>query len=90
MKYFRAMIQCEHLEKDIFLEKNIMEHIEFKGIEKWSTTKEYRFKTLEKRWFLAKGSKIKKTSKGSGVAYKDDVDIEHDSLIKLKCKHGRS
>ena len=46
--------------------------------------------TLEKRWFLAKGSKIKNTSKVSGVADKYDVYIERVFFIKLKYKQGRS
>ena len=40
MKEFRAMILCDHLEKDIFLAQNIMEHLKLKGIEKGSTNKE--------------------------------------------------
>ena len=61
-----------------------MEHIELKGIEKGSTTKEYKFKTIEQQWFSEKGSNINNTSKGSGVADKYDVYIERGSLIKLK------
>ena len=34
IKKFRAMIQCEHLEKAIIPAQNIMEHLELKGIEK--------------------------------------------------------
>ena len=46
--------------------------------------------TLEKRWFLSKGSKIKNTSKVSGVSDKDGVYIERDSLINIKYKQGTS
>ena len=67
-----------------------MEHLELKGIGKGSTTKEFKFKTLEQRWFSENWSKIKNTRKGSGVADKYDVYIERDSLIKLKRKQGSS
>ena len=67
-----------------------METLELKVIFKGSITKEYKFKTLEQRWFSAKGGNINKIIKGSVVADKDDVYIERDYMIKLTCNQGRS
>ena len=53
-----------------------MEYLEPKDIEKWSTIKEYKSKTLEQWMLLKRGSNIRKTSKVSIIADKDDVYIK--------------
>eukprot|EP00957_Ditylum_brightwellii_P066403 5041437-Ditylum_brightwellii.AAC.1 len=66
-----------------------MDYLELKLIEKVSTKKEHKFKSLEQWWFSAKTSNKTKLGKHSDTGGEDDVYIECDSLVNLKCRQGR-
>eukprot|EP00957_Ditylum_brightwellii_P098006 7464582-Ditylum_brightwellii.AAC.1 len=89
MKEFRKMIQAEQTHNNMILAQTIMGYLDLKPIEKESTTKGHMFKPLEMQWFSAKNSNATKLEKLQDTGGEEDVYIECDSLVKLKCKQGK-
>eukprot|EP00957_Ditylum_brightwellii_P180995 13788959-Ditylum_brightwellii.AAC.1 len=50
--------------------------------------KEDKFKSLEQQWFSANATNENKLGRHLDAGGEEDVYIEHDSFVKLKCKQG--
>ena len=88
MKEFKSMIRCHDIQKCLISAQRLMEHLELKRIDRGSTTKDYKVKSLEQQWFSAKEKKVKKSDEMEGDG--KDVHIERDSLVQINCKQGKT
>eukprot|EP00957_Ditylum_brightwellii_P182501 13902288-Ditylum_brightwellii.AAC.1 len=83
-------MQAEQSQNTMIPLHTSMDYPELKLIEKGSTKEEHTFKSFEQKWFSANTSNNTKLGKYSDAGGEEDVYIEHDSLVKLKCKQGRN
>lgn len=84
MDEFKKLIRCNSLGEAIAPAKQLIEHLELSGIEKGSITKDYKVKSLEQRWFSAKGKAAKKSDTDAKI--EDGIYIERDTLVQMNCK----